>query len=382
MSHKKALLLGSYGQTNLGDDLLMYNYVQYLQDAGYDEIYVNISDKKLLPAPIKERFPGLKLFETYNTSILEIIRIIRSVDVVMYGGGTIYKELYSSTGRSPYSVITRMMAFNIIARFFGKQIYGMNIGIGSIKTSVGRMISKIGLGLSTLNVLRDQTSYDYARAVLHLKSSKIRSSTDGLFLNTIWQKPWNKAIIPMPKKTYKHIVGVNLLSDIPDWIDRESYLETMRAFVRQLMDDGNFVLLMPFQYDFNPRNDRVFMQEELVPHLKGYKDYALLDEFTIDKAVSYFQQIDVLVGMRFHSLLLAAVAGTPCLALAYDTKCWRFVTEAKYLYGLKLEDLTLETLNREYTALLANLPAAKKQLLEIAQQNFKEAQACLQEIRL
>ena len=34
---KKALLLGSYGQTNLGDDLLMYNLLDLLRRKGYSK---------------------------------------------------------------------------------------------------------------------------------------------------------------------------------------------------------------------------------------------------------------------------------------------------------------------------------------------------------
>lgn len=31
MKQKKVLLLGSYGQSNLGDDLLMWNYLELLR---------------------------------------------------------------------------------------------------------------------------------------------------------------------------------------------------------------------------------------------------------------------------------------------------------------------------------------------------------------
>jgi hypothetical protein len=62
---KRALLLGAYGQSNLGDDLLLYNYLHLLTAKGYESIAVNISRADLIPDIIRQEFPS---FETFATS--------------------------------------------------------------------------------------------------------------------------------------------------------------------------------------------------------------------------------------------------------------------------------------------------------------------------
>lgn len=370
---KTALLLGAYGQTNLGDDLLMYNYLEYVQELGFTEVYVNASEVIHIPPAIAEKFPHLHVFETYHTSFARMFGLMRRADAIFYGGGTVYKELYSSTGRSPYTVILRVMLFNVLAAAMGKKVIGLHIGIGTLKTALGRWITARALSSSTKTTFRDETSFVFARDVLKVPPARIAQSTDGLFLNPQWQRPWLHATLPRAAKSAKHIVGVNVLSDIPDWVNREQYLKTVCTFVRGLLARGDFVIFLPFQTAFNEHNDLAFIKSEIVPHIRQFKNYHVADDLDLSNVVSYLQQIDVLVGMRFHSLLLATAASTPFLAIAYDTKCWRFVTEINYPYAQKIEDLDVVELQNLYQRLLAHTGEAKKQLARAAAENFKEA---------
>jgi len=378
MKQKTALLLGSYGQTNLGDDLLMWNYLSLLRLRGYKKIIVNASRTKNIPAIIKKEFPGLVVRLTYETSLTGWLRILKSVDCVVYGGGTVFKELYSTTGRGKYSVIIRVMVFNILARLLGLKIYNLHIGIGVLKTGIGRFITRTALVVSKLTVFRDKKSYKIAHETLSLPKNKISLATDGLFINNVWQKEWHKAELKLPKG--KRVVGINLLSDIPDWINRELYIESVCQFIEGLLSAGSFVVLMPFQHDFNDNNDHAFMKREIVPRLASTDNCLLLPKIEIDQAVSVFKQIDIFVGMRFHSLLLATAANTPFVGLAYDTKCWRFLEDSKYPYGLKLEDLTIWSLDRTYQSLADNLLAAKTKLKSITAQQLKRGQECLDQL--
>lgn len=382
MGNKKALLLGSYGQSNVGDDLLMWNYLELLRGRGFEEIYVNANTIELIPGSIKKAYPGLRVVNTYKTSIWEYVKLIRRVDCIVYGGGTLYKELYSSTGRSPYSVIIRMMGFNILTRLLGTKLYHLHIGIGSLKTTFGRIVTKWALSAATMTIFRDQESYDYARNTLHISKSKIRKSTDGLFVNHVWEKPWHKADLKIDRKKYKNIIGLNVLSDIPDWIDRDHYIVTMKRFVKGLLDQGNYIIFMPFQYAFNPRSDLAFTQETFKDILKERANYTVLKEVPIDLVSSYLRECDLFVGMRFHSLLLSTVNRVPFVAIAYDTKCWRFTQEVNYRYAIQLEKLQLDNLLKLCQKALATKDTAAQQLDAIARRSYKEAEDGLRTLNL
>lgn len=382
MEQKSVLLLGSYGQSNLGDDLLMWNYLGLLRDRGFTEIFVNANTDQYLPKPVKKAYSDLKLLPTYETSIIDYIKIIRRVDCIVYGGGTLYKELYASTGRSRYSVIIRMMGFNVVARLFGKKLYHLNIGIGSLKTVFGRLVSKIALSSATKTIFRDKESFKYAKNILGIHPKKIAQLTDGLFISRIWERPWHKANLRIDRTKYKKIVGVNVLSDIPDWVDRDTYIKTMQQFVLTMLDKGNYVVFVPFQHAFNPRNDLAFTHEIFDDILKDRGGYKILAEVPIDLASSYMQQCDVFIGMRFHSLLLSTVNQVPFVAVAYDTKCWRFIKEIDYPYAVKLENLTFEALLHSYEEASAAKDEIKAQLGLVTRQTYAEAEEGLRTLSL
>lgn len=377
---KKILLLGSYGQTNLGDDLLMYNYLSFLKDRGYEQIYANAVRPDLIPKIIYQEFPELKIVETYKTSTSDWIKILRQVDAAVYGGGTIYKEMYASTGRNKHGVTLRMMGFNNLARLLKVPVYNLNIGTGSIKTELGRAISRQGLMASRYTILRDQKSYDYATEMLKIPKNKVCASTDGLFLNHKWENVWHEQPLKNLKKG-KAVIGLNMLSDIPDWIDRPHYIKTMRDLVNKLTEDYN-VVLIPFQHDFSDNNDHAFIQQEIVPQIKPKTGWQLLPKVEIDNVSSILAQCDAVLGMRFHSLLLATAINTPFVALAYDTKCVRFTEEVSYSHIVKLEEVTVPRILKELHEVLANKSQIKKQLKQIAATHYQEAEECLQKIEL
>lgn len=382
MKRKKILLLGSYGQSNLGDDLLMWNYLELLQTQGYREIYVNANTTKFIPDAVKKAFPNLNIVLTYDTSLKQYVKLIRSVDCIVYGGGTLYKELYTSTGRSPYSVIMRLMGFNALAKLLGTRVYHLNVGIGSLKTRTGKFITKRALMASTKTIFRDRESFEFARDVLGVTPSKIQQSVDGLFINPIWRKVWHSKNLQIDRKRYKHVVGINVLSDIPDWVDRDDYITTMRQFVTAVLERGDYVVFIPFQTNFNPRNDLAFITETFADILKKYKNYTLLKEVPIDLVHSYMTQCDVLVGMRFHSLLLAGACNLPFVAVAYDTKCWRFIEEIEYSYAVKLENLRYEQLMSLYDKAINNRKSIQKQLKAATDKMYDEAEDGLRTLNL
>lgn len=382
MVNKSVLLLGSYGQSNLGDDLLMWNYLELLKSRGYTDIYVNANTTDHLPRPVRQAYPELQVVDTYNTSVLQYVQLIKKVDCIVYGGGTLYKELYASTGRSKYSVIIRMMGFNILAKLLGTRLYHLNIGIGVIRSRMGRLISKLAIGAATESIFRDKKSYDYAKDVLHIPAAKIKLSTDGLFIDHVWEKPWKAQSLKIDRKKYKNVIGINILSDIPDWIKRDEYIQTMQQFVLERLRAGDYIVFVPFQHAFNPRNDLVFMQEVFGDLLKNKTGYTMLNKVPIDLASSYLRQCDVFMGMRFHSLLLATVNEVPFVAIAYDTKCWRFVTEANYPHAIELEALNLAELNRHYETVLSMKKEAKEKLRLIARQTYDRAEEDIRALSL
>lgn len=380
MKQKSVLLLGSYGHSNLGDDLLMWNYLGLLKQRGFEKIYVNANTTEFIPKPIKDAYPDLHIVNTYETSALKYIDLIRSVDCVVYGGGTLYKELYASTGRSRYSVIIRMMGINLMAKWFRTRLFHLNIGIGSLRTRRGKIITKAALGAAMHTIFRDDESYMIAKNKLRIKPSKISKATDGLFLDRIWESSWNAS--DLIKKPSERVVGINVLSDIPDWVDRSHYIKSMHRFVTQLCKNGDRVVFIPFQHAFNPRNDLTFTKENFGDLIEAYPNCSVLPSVPIDQISNCLQNCDVFIGMRFHSLLLSVVNRVPFVAIAYDTKCWRFVEESAYPHAIKLEDIDPIRLFEQYQNTLSTRKQTTALLDTLTRQTYAEAEEALRTLSL
>ncbi|MFA5985909.1 MAG: polysaccharide pyruvyl transferase family protein [Parcubacteria group bacterium] len=365
---KAVLILGSYGHTNIGDDLLMYNYVFLFRNLGFKKIYTNVAVSANVPEEIAK---VVHMKETYGTSFLDWLKILKEVDVVCYGGGTILKELYSSTSRSRYAVIIRMMFFNFFAKVVGKTIYNLNIGIGSLQTIVGKLIVKISLIFCDFTIFRDADSYNFAKDELKINIKKIGLGEDGLFINEKWHDH-RAENLPM---NVPNRVGVNVLFNIPDWVDRESYLKELRDFVNNILERGFFVVFIPFQHLLDKNNDLVFIERDILPYLKN-KNYELIHHVQIDKLAETLKGLDFFVGMRFHSLLMAISTATPFLAIEYDTKCSRIIKEYSYPYSVQIENFSCDLLVKNFDALISNREKNIDFLIELGNRLYAKEFQC------
>lgn len=368
-SVRRALLLGAYGQSNLGDDLLLLNFLRLLRDQGFGEIVVNTSRPDLIPDVITAEFPGLTLFSTYDIPLPRLIALIRSVDVVVYGGGTVYKELYRTTGRRRYSLILRILGFNAGARVLGRSIYHLHIGIGVLQTRLGRSITRGCLRPARYTLLRDAESYRVAREVLRIPDHKVEVGTDALFLDRTWAGPWRRQTLPLPSGEHRAVVGINVLHDVPDQVDLARYVAAVRAFIVRQTEQGSVVVLLPFQHDVNPHHDLAFMRE----NFGDLPSCVILDVVPLDLVGDYLRQLDVLVAMRFHAMLLATALGVPYLALPYDPKCFRLLEEIGYPHAVPLGDVSEQALSQGMAELVANRDRAARLLAEAAETGFARA---------
>jgi polysaccharide pyruvyl transferase WcaK-like protein len=96
---------------------------------------------------------------------------------------------------------------------------------------------------------------------------------------------------------------------------------------------------VPFQKDFSPSNDYAFMLANIAPSILEHPNCSLRADVSVDNVTAVFAELDQFVGMRFHSLVLAATTGTPFVGISYDIKCETFLAESAYDHWIALEDV-------------------------------------------
>ena len=90
-----------------------------------------------------------------------LLRHLVSCDAVVFGGGSIVKELYRSVGRWRYATLVMVLAIVVVARAARRPVLLCGVGVGPIDTRVGRLLAADrSCRTASLVSVRDATSYE------------------------------------------------------------------------------------------------------------------------------------------------------------------------------------------------------------------------------
>lgn len=328
MKQKKILFLGTHGQHNVGDELLLETFLTQLGSEHH--YFVNSYDPAFTKTQLEPKFQA-DVFHTTGEP-LRFLRYLLASDLIFFGGGSIIKELYASVGRSRYSTLLMVLLTVTFARQIArKPIIMSNIGVGPIKTSWGERLSAWILKQVNLLSVRDETSYQTCLE-LGVNSETVYQVSDVVFVNDA-EALCGKAMRQSDDfaaqcgsagdRVLK--VALNLNYDIENPANWETFLQNLEDGLRAL-------------------NDRQPIELHALPmqsHFKAEDDWTVLDAFrlripeinmqmhrpeTFQEVAAIISECDLLISERLHSIVIAAILGTPCLALTYDVKVRELVS--------------------------------------------------------
>ena len=303
MSPIRAVLCGYYGMGNAGDEALLMSLLQMLPEAV--EPIVLSGD----PQTTKKQY-GVASY--YRKSSLTILQLLKQSDVFIWGGGSLMQDTTSLASPIYYA---GLMA---LAQQRGLKTIAWAQGIGPLQRSFTRWITKqVLLGCDAVSV-RDTASAEL------LSSWKIEP--------TMAPDPvWALASEPPPElpDTDKQIVAVVLRSH--PLLTAERLKTIVRAIKDFQTQSNSFILLIPFQ----PTQDSA-IAERIAVELT--QDHSIISISNPKQLKGLFSRVKMAIGMRLHSLIMAAAEGCTCFALSYDPKVSQLMSELD-LPGYELADL-------------------------------------------
>ena len=176
----KILFLGTHGQFNIGDELLLETFLGQL--GRQNQFYVNSYDPQFTKGALQSRF-NLETFHT-TQELPRFIRYLVTCDVLFFGGGSIIKELYASVGRNRYATLAMIYATVTFAHLIArKRVVMSNIGVGPIATKMGQRMARWILRQVDILSVRDQKSLNTCLQ-LGIPSQKVRQVPDAVFANS------------------------------------------------------------------------------------------------------------------------------------------------------------------------------------------------------
>ncbi|MDD5258592.1 MAG: polysaccharide pyruvyl transferase CsaB [bacterium] len=347
----KVLISGYYGYDNLGDELILKAIIEHLRslDPALDITVISSN-----PWRTVNLHPAIEAVSRKN--VFGIFKALRQCRLFISGGGGLLQD---TTGQGS---VLYYLGWGIIAKkIFRKKVMLYAQGIGPLHKGLSRFLVNAWIGKMDLITLREDKSLQLLRE-LRVPETMIKITADPVLGITL------KNCNPVAK--HPLCIGVVLRQDqdklrsVPRWCEiLNSVKNTYNARI----------LLLPFQ-DPNDVN----LSRAIKESMKGKVDLKNWD--TLEDIFTFYENVDILISMRLHALILAAVYGKPMLGINYDPKIDSFlrlfgqqaVTSDKIVQ--KLEDLVVRQKNiaTEQNAVLLKLQEYARENARLAMNLIKE----------
>lgn len=289
----KAVISGYYGKGNGGDEALLVSLLQMLPQQITPIILSND------PQKTRQSY-GVESY--YSRSTFDILKALKQSDLFIWGGGSLMQDVTSAASPVYYG---GLMA---LAQQQGLKTVAWAQGIGPLKRPLTRWITKQVLQHCSAISVRD---YGSASLVAQWKINPIIAP------DPVWAleaKPCLQlANLRAPR------VAINLRSHSLLTPQRKEVLT--QAIVDFQKATQAFILLVPFQLSQDLEIARSIAEK--LP--KGEHQVIFIEDPRELKGL--FRGVEMLIGMRLHSLIMAAAEECRCFALSYDPKVSRLMEE-------------------------------------------------------
>lgn len=294
----KVVISGYYGFSNAGDEAILMALVRALK-----QMLPGIGITVLSADPeATSRAYGVNAVD--RGSVRDVVKAIKGCDCFISGGGSLIQDVTSKKSLLYY------LALISLARRFGKKVVIYANGIGPLNWAVGRMLTRKVLSRADILSVRDEDS----RALL--KEIGVSEKLITLAADPVFSLPK-----PDPEHGRRILESCGADSGRPLVCFNTRPWRSMRDINRVLAEAADFAAAefkaQAAVIAMNPDDDKT--AREFAGFVKSGA-VVITGRYAPDDLMSVISNARVLVGVRLHSLIFAAVAGVPFLGIPYDPK--------------------------------------------------------------
>ncbi|NLK73054.1 MAG: polysaccharide pyruvyl transferase CsaB [Clostridiales bacterium] len=336
----KVVISGYYGFNNIGDESILRAVVDNLRRKLNP---IDITVLSQMPELTSEKFG---VHSVYRMDVLKVIKAIGSSDLLISGGGSLLQDATSKKSISYY------LGVIWIALLLKKKVFIYSQGIGPISGKINRFLVKKTLNKIKYIVVRDEQSkellceigvnyeniYVTADPVIRVKKAELETGMKILE---------SEGFV---KDTSKITVGFALrgLKIKGNFID-----EICEAAEHILSHYNAQIVFIPFHYN----EDMGVINEIKKKH--GDKAFYIENKYLTEEMLSIIGNMDVLIGVRLHSLIYAAIMDVPMIAISYDPKINSFMHSLEMKALCSIYDFQSEFLIEEFNEVLKRSEAIR-----------------------
>jgi len=342
----RIVLSGYYGFNNLGDEAVLYSILRTLRTAKPDLKFTVLSND---PSKTKKAYN----VEAVNRwSLKEVLRALYQCDLLISGGGSLLQDT-----TSPKSLLY-YLGVVFLAKLLDKKVIYYAQGVGPINSYLGRKLVPLVSNMVDIIAVRDQDSKNLLQQ-LGVKKPPIYVKADavlGLYRNEIERKSGQDLLerygIDLSNK--RPMIGIA----VRQWQGLTGYLKAVAQLADELIRRGYRVLLLPMHFP-----EDVTVSRELT-RLMEEEPVLIKEQCSVVEMLGVIGELDLMIGMRLHSLIMAAVMGVPSVGISYDPKVDSFLKLTEQPIAGRVETLDYEVLAKDVFNTLNNLESVQANLVE------------------
>ncbi len=352
-SPPRLTLSNCYGTDNVGDQAILTCMIELLQ-SNLGRVEIDVLSR--WPAKTRRRHGGVNAVRSgIITGSWATCRSIRRAEMLVFGGGGIIQDA-SSLGNLLFHLSRLALAI-----LFRTPFVGCGIGVGPIKSRAGRWLTSKILNRADGLYVRDDASAILLRGInINRPPTVITSDFANALIpaENFGEEPVYQQVTKLRRQS-DCLVGLSLRPQAgkhrqPNKLS-PGFADAIRAIARacdELIEDKNAtIVFIPME----PREDNALAQTFLPLVHNRNKVLVLPGELKPKVVMSIVGLMDILLGMRLHSLIFGAQTFVPMIGLDYDPKITGFlnslglsgqILRIAELDSEKVRDLIEQTLSR------------------------------------
>jgi polysaccharide pyruvyl transferase WcaK-like protein len=348
-THPRITLLGNNSGRNLGDMAIMSSILESLSK--------RLPDAEFYVPSIKPEWTKKHYGERYNVRAVNVmpwtgslrllgiptLRCLAKSDCALICDGIIFgKKLFNPA----FNYLITLVFLVPLARLLGCKMVCYSTGIGPFPSWISRLLAKWTINGCDLVMMRERDSEALCKEIG--VTQPIELTGDAAFINPVSSE---EKAIEITKEIgldpNKPMMAINATAYLDTWLKPEERLQDPHAFLKTVAAG-----IRKAQESVKDRFQPVVvcthpMDEATCQELAKLVDGALLTNTTYlsHDIQAVIKRCGLLVGMRFHSIVLASSVETPVVGLIYAPKVRGYLRLLKCEeFGLELAQVTPDTL--------------------------------------
>lgn len=294
------LVSGYYGFYNAGDEAILAGMIRAVRELAPDTTFTVVSGKAAYTRSLHN------VAAVSRGDFKNIWRGLGRADMMISGGGTLLQDVTSSKSLAYYLGLITMAKL----RFKPVMMYAQ--GAGPVLHPFGRtLIPAIGNGVDLIT-MRDPEAAKTLKQ-LGVRRPPVHVTADPALALGPSDPEWGGTLLKAAGADLSRpIIGVS----VRPWKQGQQPMEPALATALDQLarESGAQVVFLPMK-----QRDDVQAAAEVARHMETPAILAQAD-FTYAHVMAMTARCDLMVGMRYHALVFAAMNAVPLVGLSYDPK--------------------------------------------------------------